>query len=317
MSQIKMNKLKMNNNQKNNISDINPVISNRRYCKLEQLMSIISFGLNKKKSFVSVLRLDGVIGKVGAMKSGLTLCALNDLIEKTFKNERLSAVCLVINSPGGSPVQSELIANRIINLAAEKNVPVYSFVEDVAASGGYWLACAGDKIYVSRSSIIGSIGVISSGFGFSELIKKIGVERRIYTQGMNKSVLDPFTPEKESDVDVIKKIQKDIHEHFIQFVKKRRQGSLTQTDEILFNGEFWCGQTAVDFGLVDGINDLYSFIKNKFGDDVKIEYIEPKQSWFKKKLGMSLSLKKITDHLAESLLNKAESKIKNDKFDFY
>ncbi len=311
-----MKNKKMKAKNLNNTIEINPAINNRRFFKLDQLLSIFSLGFSKKKVVISVLRLDGVIGKTGAIKSGLNLSSLNELIEKTFKNERLSAVCLIINSPGGSPVQSELIANRIINLANEKNIPVYSFVEDVAASGGYWLACAGDKIYVSESSIIGSIGVISSGFGFSELIKKIGIERRIYTQGVNKSVLDPFMPEKETDIIVVKKIQKDIHEHFVNYVKKRRQGRLTQSDDILFNGEFWGGQTAVDFGLVDGINDLYSFIKSKFGDDVKLEYIEPKQSWFKKKFGINSNIKNITDNLADSIVEKAEIKIRNSKFDF-
>jgi signal peptide peptidase SppA len=201
------------------------------------------------KPSISVLRLGGVIGKVGAGQKGLTIEGLNEHIEEAFKKSNLSAVCLVINSPGGSPVQSELIAARIMALSKEKDVPVYAFVEDVAASGGYWLACAADEIYASKSSIVGSIGVISAGFGFQDAIKKMGVERRVYTQGLNKSVLDPFLPEKKSDIDILLKLQKNTHNHFINHVKSRRKGRLTQTDEILFNGEFWSGNIAEDFGL--------------------------------------------------------------------
>ena len=290
-------------------------VSARRFSKIDQLLSILTFGLGGVKPVVAVLRLDGVVGKVSAMKSGLTLCSLNKLIEKMFKIERLKAVCLAINSPGGSPVQSELIGNRIIEIAKEKDIPVYSFIEDVAASGGYWLACAGDKIFASRSSIVGSIGVIAAGFGFHEAIEKLGIQRRVYTQGNNKSVLDPFQPEKESDVKIIKKIQKDIHDHFIDTVKERRGGKITQRDEVMFNGEFWSGQIAADFGLVDGIDDLYSFIQEKFGDEVKIEYIEQKQSWFKKRFGVSAVSKEFADNLVGGLVESAEKKLMQSKFD--
>jgi ClpP class serine protease len=186
---------------------------------------------------------------------------------------------------------------------------------NVAASGGYWLACAGDKIFASRSSIVGSIGVIAAGFGFHEAIEKLGIQRRVYTQGNNKSVLDPFQPEKESDVKIIKKIQKDIHNHFIDTVKERRGGKITQSDEVIFNGEFWSGQIAADFGLVDGIDDLYSFIQEKFGDEVKIEYIEQKQSWFKKRFGVSAVSKEFADNLVGGLVESAEKKLMQSKFD--
>lgn len=262
---------------------------------------------------VSVLRLSGVIGKRG-MKGGLTLEAMNKNIEKAFKPSKLKAVCLVINSPGGSPVQSEFIADRIIALSKEKKVPVYSFVEDVGASGGYWLACAGEEIYVSKSSIVGSIGVISAGFGFQDAISKLGIERRIYSQGNNKSVLDPFSKEKKEDVKIISKIQKDIHEHFINYVKSRRKSRLTQSDDILFNGEFWSGQTATEFGLVDGINDLYSFIKERFGDKVKIEYITEKQSWVKQKFGIGYDEKAIADAIVDKIKDEI---LIYQKFDLY
>ncbi|GAB4164869.1 MAG: S49 family peptidase [Rickettsiaceae bacterium] len=304
----------MKKQSNNTITEARTMTAGRSLKKIEQLVSLLPFGIGTGKPVVAVLRLDGVIGKVGVTKSGLTLCSLNPLIEKAFKIERLKAVCLCINSPGGSPVQSELIANRIIELAKEKDIPVYSFIEDVAASGGYWLACAGNKIFASKSSLVGSIGVISSGFGFHEAIGRVGIERRVYTQGKTKSVLDPFQPEKESDIKIIKKIQKEIHEHFINSVKARRGGKLTQSDDILFNGEFWSGQVAVDYGLVDEINNLYTFIKSKFGDEVKIEHIEQKQPWFKKKLGISFSAPEFADTLANSVIDAVENKLSNGKF---
>ena len=310
---MKKSQVKSRNN--NTMNGTRDNVSARRFSKIDQLLSILTFGLGGAKPVVAVLRLEGVVGKVSPMKSGLTLCSLNKLIEKMFKIERLKAVCLAINSPGGSPVQSELIANRIIELAKEKDIPVYSFIEDVAASGGYWLACAGDKIFASRSSIVGSIGVIAAGFGFHEAIEKLGIQRRVYTQGNNKSVLDPFQPEKESDVKIIKKIQKDTHNHFIDTVKERRGGKITQSDEVIFNGEFWSGQIAADFGLVDGIDDLYSFIQEKFGDEVKIEYIEQKQSWFKKRFGVSAVSKEFADNLVGGLVESAEKKLMQSKFD--
>jgi signal peptide peptidase SppA len=275
-------------------------------------LSFLPFERFSTSSTIAVLRLSGVIGKVG-MRGGLTIESLNDSIEKTFKTPKLSAVCLIINSPGGSPVQSELISARIIRLAEEKEIPVYSFVEDVAASGGYWLACAGDEIYVSKSSIIGSIGVVSSGFGFQDAIGKLGIERRIYTEGKNKSVLDPFQEAKPGDIKLIRGIQKEVHEHFINHVKTRRKGKLTQDDEILFNGEFWAGKNAVDFGLVDGIDDIYSFIKRKFGDKVKIEYMTPKQSWFKKKLGITA----LADRIVNILSLKFREEVAMQRFDLW
>ncbi len=274
-------------------------------------LSFLPFDRFSYNGTVAVLRLSGVIGKVGA-RSGLNLESLNESIEKVFKLPKLIALCLVINSPGGSPVQSELIASRIRSLADENEIPVYSFVEDVAASGGYWLACVGDEIYVSKGSIVGSIGVVSSGFGFQEAIKKLGVERRVYTEGKNKSVLDPFEDAKASDIKIIKAIQKEIHEHFIHYIKARRKSRLTQDDDILFNGEFWGGKSAVDFGLVDGIDDMYNFIKRKFGDKVKIEYVSAKQSWFKKKLGIQMQ----ADDLIEAAVGKFKEEVVTQRFDF-
>ena len=307
--------IKQTNQNNNVITERGSGISARRQSKFEQLLSFLPLGLGISKPVVAIFRLDGVIGKVSTLKSGLTLSLLNKLIEKMFKIERLDAICLSINSPGGSPVQADLIATRIIELAKVKDVPVFSFVEDVAASGGYWLACAGNKIYASKSSIIGSIGVISSGFGFHEAIEKLGIERRVYTEGKTKSVLDPFKPAKNSDIKIIRKIQQDIHYHFISTVKNRRAGRLTQNDDILFNGEFWSAQTAVDYGLIDGIDNLYSFIQKRYGDNVKIEHIENKQSWIKKKLGMSQVTQEFASELAEGVINSAEKRLLQSKFD--
>ena len=278
--------------------------------RLEQILSFLPI-YRKTKPIIAVLYLSGVIGKVSAMKSGLSIEALNPLIEKAFEIKNLTAVCLVINSPGGSPVQSELIAKRIRSIATEKKIPVYSFVEDCAASGGYWLACSGDQIYASAGSIVGSIGVIGAGFGFADAISRIGVERRVFTEGRNKSILDPFKPVQKEDVDIIKKIQKQVHQHFINYVKERRVGKLTQEDDILFNGEFWAGNTAVDYGLIDGLDDMYSFIKAKYGN-VTFKYIGEKQSWFKKKLGILGS--NIIQNFSDSLVESVSNKVKYDKF---
>jgi signal peptide peptidase SppA len=274
--------------------------------KLDQLLSFLPFEkFRNPPATIAVLRLAGPIGSSPQMRNGLSLDGLNETIEETFKLPRLKAICLSINSPGGSPVQSELIASRIRELAHENKIPVYSFIEDVGASGGYWLACIGDEIYASKSSIIGSIGVISAGFGFVDAIKKLGVERRLYTQGKNKSLLDPFTPEKKEDIEVIKKIQRDIHQHFIDFVRDRRGNKVTQTDEIIYTGEVWAGEIAQDFGLIDGIDNLYSFVRRKFGKNINIKNMSQKQSWLKKRLG--LSIKTPIDELIQYIEGKVQS----------
>lgn len=277
--------------------------------KIAQILSRISDFFNFNRTVVSIINLNGVIGKVGA-RGGLSLDSINQQLEDAFKPRNLAAVFLRINSPGGSPVQSELISARIIQLSEKKQVPVYSFIEDMAASGGYWLACSGDEIYASKSSIVGSIGVISAGFGFVDTINKLGVERRVYTQGQNKMVLDPFQPTKSEDIKIISNLQKQVHQHFIDHVKNRRQNRLTQTDDILFNGEFWSGITAKDFGLIDGIENLYDFIDKKFASNVKINNICGKESWLKKRLGISLAAEDYLDGLEA----KIEQKILTERF---
>lgn len=242
----------------------------------------------KKKVRVAVLRLQGIIGKDGGFKPSLNLESLESAITKAFETKKIVAVALIVNSPGGSPVQSELIYRRIRALSEEKKIPVYSFAEDCAASGGYWLACAGDEIYVMGSSLIGSIGVIAAGFGFAEAIKKIGVERRIYKQGENKSILDPFLEERPEEVAIITRAQAVIHEQFKQLVRSRRQGKIKPADEaVLFSGEFWCGTEAVANGLADGLGDMRTIMEQKFGSPLEPIFTNKPGGWLKRKLGMS------------------------------
>ena len=224
---------------------------------------------------VPVVRLSGVIGAVTPLRPGMTLASVAKTLEKAFATKNARAVALVINSPGGSPVQSRQIYLRIRQLAHEKNLQVMVFCEDVAASGGYMIACAGDEIYCDPSSILGSIGVVGGSFGMTELIKKIGVERRLYTAGEHKAMLDPFLPEDPDDVARLKGIQREIHAIFIDLVKKSRGTRLKGADDVLFTGEYWAGETAVSLGLADGIGDLRSTLRARFGDKVSTPVIAP------------------------------------------
>ncbi|MEL6167099.1 MAG: S49 family peptidase [Pseudomonadota bacterium] len=215
---------------------------------------------------VAVIRLQGVIA-AQARGASLSDTGLAPLIEKAFRRKTPAAVALIVNSPGGSPAQSSLIASRIRRLSEEKEVPVFAFVEDVAASGGYWLACAADEIWVDPNSILGSIGVISAGFGFSEFIARYGIERRVHTAGKSKSLLDPFKPEKPEDVERLKALQTQIHDSFIDHVKIRRGERLANQD--LFTGDVWVGQSAVEVGLADGVGHLVPKMKERFGEKVR------------------------------------------------
>jgi len=225
---------------------------------------------------VPVVRLNGTIGAVTPLRPGLTLSGVSKLLEKAFETKRARAVALVINSPGGSPVQSHQIYARIRQLANEKKIPVLVFVEDVAASGGYMIACAGDEIFCDPSSILGSIGVVGGTFGFQDLIKKVGIERRIYTSGDHKSSLDPFLPENPDDVTRLKAIQRDIHDSFIDLVKRSRGARLQGEAGYLFSGEYWAGERAVKLGLADGIGDLRSVLRARYGERVRMPVIAPK-----------------------------------------
>jgi signal peptide peptidase SppA len=224
---------------------------------------------------VPVVRLSGVIGAVTPLRPGMTLAGVAKTLERAFSIKNAKAVALAINSPGGSPVQSRLIYLRIRQLAAEKKLPVLVFVEDVAASGGYMLACAGDEIFCDPSSILGSIGVVGGSFGLQELIKKIGVERRLYTSGEHKAMLDPFLPEKPDEVARIKALQREIHAIFIALVKQSRGARLKGADDVLFTGEYWAGETSVSLGLADAIGDLRSTLRTRFGEKVLTPVIAP------------------------------------------
>jgi serine protease SohB len=227
---------------------------------------------------VPVVRLSGVIGFSTPLRPGLTLASAAKPLERAFAMPRGRAVALLINSPGGSAVQSNLIFQRIRQLSAEKQKPVIAFVEDVAASGGYMIACAADEIVADPSSIVGSIGVIGASFGFTKLIEKIGIERRIYTAGVNKAMLDPFLPENPEHVARLKAIQEDIHATFINLVKSRRGAKLTAPENDLFTGEYWAAGKGIELGLVDRIGDMRSFLRERYGDKVETPLIAEKRS---------------------------------------
>lgn len=231
---------------------------------------------------VSVLRLSGVIGQVGPLRQGLTLAGMAGLIERAFAPKTQAAVALVVNSPGGSPVQSALIAKRIRDLATEKNVPVFAFCEDAAASGGYWLACAADEIWADESSIVGSIGVVSSSFGAHDFIQRYGIERRLYTAGDKKVLLDPFSPEREDGVAHLKAIQADIHDSFKAMVRSRRGARLAGPDEELFSGAFWAGRRALELGLIDGIGDLRTVLRGRYGEKLRLRVVQEDRRWFRR-----------------------------------
>ena len=235
---------------------------------------------------VPVIRLSGVIGQFGPSRRGLTLAALTTSIERAFRMPRAKCVALAINSPGGSPVQSSLIAKRVRTLSDEKQLPVFAFCEDVAASGGYWLACAADEIYAEGASIVGSIGVISASFGFPALLERIGVERRVHTAGDRKAMLDPFRPEDPKDVKHLEALQKDLHDQFKVYVRERRAKRLNANEKTLFNGEFWTGQKALELGLIDGIGNLHSVMREKFGERVRFRQVTRPRGWLQRRLGI-------------------------------
>ena len=227
---------------------------------------------------IPVVRLQGMIMEASSpLRQTLSLSSCANALEKAFSDKEAPAVAISLNSPGGSPVQSRLIYRRIRDLAEEKHKRVLVFVEDVAASGGYMIACAGDEIFADPSSVVGSIGVVSASFGFPELLKKIGVERRVYTAGKNKVSLDPFQPEKKADIDHLKALQLEIHETFINLVKESR-GSKLADDPNLFTGMFWTGKRGKELGLVDELSDLRSLIKQRYGHDAKMRLVSASRS---------------------------------------
>lgn len=226
-----------------------------------------------RRPVVPVLRLSGPIGMASPLRSGLSLATAATAIERAFSLSRSPAVAILVNSPGGSPVQSSLIFRRLRALAEEKGKTVHVFCEDLAASGGYYLAVAGDHIWADASSIIGSIGVISASFGLDKAIDRLGIERRVYTSGEHKGSLDVFQPENADDVARLKAIQRDVHDVFIGVVKERRAGRLKGPDSELFTGAFWSAPKALELGLIDGISDVRSKMRELYGDNVRLRLV--------------------------------------------
>ena len=232
----------------------------------------------RRRAVVPVVRLSGVITAANSLgRRGLSLETLEPQLKKAFSVKRAKAVAILINSPGGSPVQSSLIGQRIRDLATRADVPVLAFCEDVAASGGYWLAAAADEIYANPASVIGSIGVVSAGFGFDKAIARLGVDRRVYTAGEAKMTLDPFQPEQDDEVARLKALQADIHQQFISHIEQRRGSRLNGERADLFSGAFWTGQQALELGLIDGLGSCRQIVTSRFGDDTDIVMIEPKR----------------------------------------
>ena len=278
--------------------------------------------LRRGRVVVPVVRLSGVIGAVTPLRPGMTLAGVARTLERAFAIKNAKAVALLINSPGGSPVQSRQIYLRIRQLATEKKLPVLVFVEDVAASGGYMIACAGDEIFCDPSSILGSIGVVGGSFGMTELIKKVGVERRLYTAGEHKAMLDPFLPENPDDVARLKSIQREIHAIFIALVKASRGRRLKGADDILFTGEYWAGESSVSLGLADAIGDVRSTLRARYGEKVLTPLVAPASGMLAGLFGRrspgagSLSMTDAATSLPDELISALETRAIWARFGF-
>jgi len=244
------------------------------------LQPLIPQRFRRNRPVVPVVRLTGIVGFSTPLRPGLSLAGLARTLDRAFAVRSAAAVALAINSPGGSPVQSHLIFRRIRELATEKKRHVIAFVEDAGASGGYMIACAADEIVADPHSIVGSIGVVGGSFGFDRLIEKLGIERRLYTSGEHKAMLDPFLPEKPDDVERLKKLQRQIHDDFIALVKSRRGAKLSGPENDLFSGEYWTGRRALELGLVDAIGDLRGTLRERFGDKVVTPLISAERGLF-------------------------------------
>jgi len=280
---------------------------------LRNLRRLLPPRLRGDAPVVPVVRLSGVIGAVTPLRQGMTLAGVARILERAFAVRGAKAVAVVVNSPGGSPVQSHQIHNRIRQLSAEKKLPVLMFVEDVAASGGYMIACAGDEIFCDPSSIVGSIGVVGGSFGFQGLIEKLGIERRLYTSGKNKAMLDPFLPEKADDVARLKEIQHEIHVMFIDLVKKSRGAKIKGDDDDLFSGAYWTGQKSIDLGLSDAIGDLRSVLRARFGEKVRMPLIAPASGLLsgllgRRSAGMESQLRDLSVTLPDELISSLETR---------
>ena len=264
-------------------------------------------GLPPRRPVVPVVRLSGVIGGPSLRGMGLSLTAINPALERAFKVRGAKAVALSINCPGGSPVQSALIARRIRTLASEKDLPVVAFVEDVGASGGYWLALAADEIFAAASSIIGSIGVVHASFGFAEVLDRLGIERRLHTAGSKKALLDPFRPQDPEDVARLMEIMGEIHTDFKSMVRQRRGERLSAADDEIFEGQIWTGRKATELGLIDGLGDLHGIMRERFGENVKLPHVGAAKPWWRRRLSVQPSEAKaraLADALLDALIER-------------
>jgi serine protease SohB len=278
---------------------------------LDRVRALIPRRFRADLPVVPVVRLSGVIGLSTPLRPGLTLASCARSLDRAFAFRKPRAVAIQINSPGGSAVQSHLIFKRIRALSVEKEIPVIAFVEDIAASGGYMIACAADEIVADVSSIVGSIGVVGGSFGFHGLLDKIGVERRLYTSGERKAMLDPFLPEKPEDVERLKALQKEIHEMFIALVKGRRGAKLTGPESDLFSGEFWTGNQALGYGVVDRLGDLRSTLRERFGDKVSTPLVSAERGLFGRRIpGLGERIGEGPEHasLAEDVISALEAR---------
>jgi serine protease SohB len=264
--------------------------------------------LRPRGPVVPVVRLSGVIGGAPLRGLSLSLQGLNPALERAFKVRGAKAVALAVNSPGGSPVQSALIAGRIRALSGEKDLPVIAFIEDVGASGGYWLALAADEIFAAPSSIVGSIGVVHASFGFAGLLDRLGVERRLYTAGSKKSLLDPFRPQDPEDVDRLVEIMSEIHANFKGMVRERRGARLSAADGDLFEGQIWTGRKALELGLIDGLGDLHGTLKERFGPKVRLPQIGATRPWWRRRLNVgpdAAAARAVVDATLEAIAERA------------
>jgi len=276
------------------------------------LRSLVPRRFRRDRPIVPVVRLTGIVGFSTPLRPGLTLAGLARTLERAFTVRRAAAIALVINSPGGSPVQSHLIFRRIRQLGEQYKRPVIAFIEDAGASGGYMIACAADEIVADQHSIVGSIGVVGGSFGFDKAIAKLGVERRLYTSGEHKAMLDPFLPENPDDVERLKKLQREIHDDFIALVKSRRAGKLAGAEDDLFSGAYWTGRRALELGLVDAIGDLRSVLRERFGDKVVTPLVSADRGWLGRRLLGTTSDAPLADPtrlaVAEDLISALEAR---------
>lgn len=264
----------------------------------------------RRRPVIPALRLGGIIGGAGSLRgAGLTMAGLERAITAAFEVKRAPAVALIINSPGGSPVQSALIARHIRRLADAKNKPVLAFIEDIGASGGYWLACAGDEVFCDRSSIVGSIGVISAGFGFQDAIARLGVERRVHATGARKSLLDPFRAEDPDDVATLREVQDDVYASFVDLVRERRGERLQGSDEDLFDGRVWSGEAALRLGLVDALGDVHGVVRERYGERAQLRVMNAPRNWLQRRLRPGLGAE-----LVDAALTRIEERLMLGRF---